>query len=113
MPDLTRRRAPNRHDCWHVLYGDVRVGTIAKRVGIPRDQPVWGWSAASIPGQSPESIPTAQQGRSNPLSVLHRKAGKNPAFFDAAQIQALLDRHRVALQAGKPLGHRVADEDDF
>jgi hypothetical protein len=51
--------------------------------------------------------------RAVPFSVLHRDAGKNPAFFDAGQIQALLDRHRVALQAGKPLGHRVADEDDF
>jgi hypothetical protein len=46
-------------------------------------------------------------------SVLHRDQGKKPAFFDAGQIQALLDRHRVALEAGKPLGHRVSDEDDF
>jgi hypothetical protein len=43
---------------------------------------------------------------------LHRDNGKDPAFFDAAQIQALLDRHRAAL-AGIPMGHREADEDDF
>jgi hypothetical protein len=53
MPDLTRRRAPNRHDCWHVLYGDVRVGTIAKRVGIPRDQAPWGWTCGFYPGSHP------------------------------------------------------------
>jgi len=28
MPDLTRRRSPDAPDeCWHVFYGDVRVGT--------------------------------------------------------------------------------------
>jgi hypothetical protein len=67
-------------------------------------------------GTGPVSLRTAlltMPGRVDPLSVLHRKAGKNPAFFDAAQIRALLDRHRIALQAGKPLGHSVADEDDF
>jgi hypothetical protein len=48
-------------------------------------------------------------GRVDPVSMLHRKPGKRPPFFDAGQIQALLDRHLVALQAGKPLGHRVAD----
>jgi hypothetical protein len=29
MPTLTRRRYPERPDCWHIYYGDVRVGTIA------------------------------------------------------------------------------------
>jgi hypothetical protein len=37
MPELTRRRSIEaREECWHV-YGDVRVGTIAKRAGIPFD----------------------------------------------------------------------------
>jgi hypothetical protein len=28
MPALTRRRSPDAPDeCWHVYYGDVRVGT--------------------------------------------------------------------------------------
>ena len=35
MPELTRRRYRERQDCWHVYYGDVHVGTIARRVGIP------------------------------------------------------------------------------
>jgi hypothetical protein len=41
---LTRGRhlqAPD--ECWHVDYGDVRVGTIAKRIGIPFDEDPWGW----------------------------------------------------------------------
>jgi hypothetical protein len=37
MPDLSRRRYPERPDCWHVYYGDVHVGTIARRVGNPHD----------------------------------------------------------------------------
>jgi hypothetical protein len=27
MPTLTRRRSNDHHDCWHVYFGDVRVGT--------------------------------------------------------------------------------------
>jgi hypothetical protein len=29
----TRRRCPERQDCWHVCYRDVQVGTIAVRTG--------------------------------------------------------------------------------
>jgi hypothetical protein len=67
-------------------------------------------------GTGPVPLRTAllqMPGRVDPVSVLHRNAGKTPAFFDAVQVQALVDRHRVALQAGKPMGHRVPDEDDF
>jgi hypothetical protein len=54
MPALTRRRdieAPD--ECWHVYYGDVRVGTIAKRVGIPFDEDPWGWACGFYPGCHP------------------------------------------------------------
>jgi hypothetical protein len=38
------------------LYGDVRVGTTTKRIGIPRDQVPWGWFLrASIPVVTPEN----------------------------------------------------------
>jgi hypothetical protein len=51
MPHLTRRRDHDAPDeCWHVYYGDVRVGTIAKRVGIPHDEDPWGWSCGFYPG---------------------------------------------------------------
>jgi hypothetical protein len=54
MPALTRRRdleAPD--ECWHVYYGDVRVGTIAERVGIPFDEDPWGWACGFYPGSHP------------------------------------------------------------
>jgi hypothetical protein len=35
MVQLTRRRYPERPDCWHIYFGDVHVGTI----GHPRWHP--------------------------------------------------------------------------
>jgi hypothetical protein len=54
MPALTRRRnseAP--YECWHVYCGDVHVGTIAIRSGIPHDEDPWGWSCGFYPGCHP------------------------------------------------------------
>jgi len=50
MPALTRRRYPERQDCWHVYYGDVHVGTIAARTGNPHDTDQWEWSCGFYPG---------------------------------------------------------------
>jgi hypothetical protein len=47
--ELTRRRSPDRSDCWHVYYGDVRVGTIAARAGLPVDVDQWGWQCGFYP----------------------------------------------------------------
>ncbi len=49
MPELTRRRYPERPDCWHVYYGDVHVGTIALRPGVPIDVDQWGWDCGFYP----------------------------------------------------------------
>jgi hypothetical protein len=49
MPALTRRRNPEAPDeRWHVYYGDVRVGTIAIRTGIPPHEDPWGCTAATF-----------------------------------------------------------------
>src|ERR1700761_3438243 len=53
MPELTRRRYPERHDCWHVYYEDVQVGTIARRAGVPFDVDQWGWICGFYPGSEP------------------------------------------------------------
>jgi hypothetical protein len=54
MPELTRRRSPDaREECWHVYYGDVHVGTIAIRTGIPHDEDPWGWDCGFYPGSHP------------------------------------------------------------
>jgi hypothetical protein len=54
MPELTRRCAPDAPDeCWHIYYGDVRVGMIAIRTGIPPGEDPWGWSCGFYPGSHP------------------------------------------------------------
>jgi hypothetical protein len=50
---LTRRRYPERSDCWHVYCGDVQVGTIAIRSGVPFDVDQWEWSCGFYPGCEP------------------------------------------------------------
>ena len=54
MPALTRHRSDNPHQVtWHVCYGDVRVGTIGERAGVPVDVDQWGWSCGFYPGLHP------------------------------------------------------------
>jgi len=54
MPELTRRRSTDaREECWRIFYGDVQVGTIATRTGIPHDEDPWGWSCGFNPGSRP------------------------------------------------------------
>jgi hypothetical protein len=54
MPALTRRRDHDRREeCWLIYYGDVHVGTIAIRSGIPHDREPWGWRCGFYPGSNP------------------------------------------------------------
>jgi hypothetical protein len=53
MSALTRRRYPERIDCWHVYYGDVCVGMIARRSGCPVDVDQWEWGCGFYPGTQP------------------------------------------------------------
>jgi hypothetical protein len=50
MPALTRRLEKNRHQtCWHAFYGDVKVGTITERAGVPVNVDQWGWNCGFYP----------------------------------------------------------------
>jgi hypothetical protein len=54
MPALTRRRSKGvSSECWHVYFGDVRVGTIAIRNGNPNGTNAWQWSCGFYPGSHP------------------------------------------------------------
>jgi hypothetical protein len=54
MPALTRRRDHDRREeCWLIFYGDIHVGTIAVRSGIPHHQTLWGWRCGFYPGSEP------------------------------------------------------------
>ena len=52
MPELTRRHS-ERPDCWHIYYGDVYAGTIARRVGNPFGTDPWEWNCGFYPGSHP------------------------------------------------------------
>jgi hypothetical protein len=50
MPALTRRREPDRHqETWHICYGDVPIGTIGERAGVPHDVDQWEWRVGFYP----------------------------------------------------------------
>ena len=54
MPALTRRRSKDAHaESWQIFYGDVQVGTIRLRAGVPVDVDQWGWSCGFYPGSEP------------------------------------------------------------
>jgi len=47
---LTRRRDPDaRQERWRVFYGDVQVGTIGMRSGIPVGVDQWDWTCGFYP----------------------------------------------------------------
>jgi hypothetical protein len=54
MLALTHRRDPDaRFECWMIFCGDVHVGIISIRSGIPHDQALWGWRCGFYPGSEP------------------------------------------------------------
>ena len=59
MTALTRRRDREVHkECWHVYFGDVRVGTISIKSGAPSDVDQWGWFCGFYPGSHPRECTT-------------------------------------------------------
>jgi len=50
MPVLTRRGdSDSRQERWRVFYGDVQVGTIGRRSGVPVTVDQWDWSCGFRP----------------------------------------------------------------
>ncbi|OMH99555.1 hypothetical protein BSN85_36495 [Bradyrhizobium brasilense] len=55
MTELTRRPSADPHrEGWDVFYGDVKVGWIGQRAGVPADADQWGWTCGFYPGCDPE-----------------------------------------------------------
>jgi hypothetical protein len=46
---------PDRQDCWRVFYGDVCVGTIARRAGVPTHVDQWEWRCGFLSGHGARS----------------------------------------------------------
>jgi hypothetical protein len=50
MPALTRRRVSGTDlESWRVFYGDVQVGTIGMRSGVPVGVDQWNWACGFYP----------------------------------------------------------------
>jgi hypothetical protein len=47
---LTRKRAGESPDCWHVYYDGVQVGAIGARTGNPNGTDPWKWHCGFYPG---------------------------------------------------------------
>jgi len=45
-----------REECWHVYYGDVRVGMIAIRTGNPDSTDPWQWHCGFYPGSHSRTL---------------------------------------------------------
>ena len=54
MPELTRRRDPDRCKCWLIYFGDIHVGTISRCVGKPNAELKWQWLWRLYLGSSPD-----------------------------------------------------------
>jgi hypothetical protein len=70
MPALTRRRDTDRQECRRIYCGDVHVGTIAVRSGIPHDQRRGARRCGFYPGSEPGecksgTVATFDDARSN------------------------------------------------
>jgi hypothetical protein len=53
MTELTRRPAKRPDRGWVVYFGDVCVGHIGLRAGVPVSEPQWGWTCGFYPGCDP------------------------------------------------------------
>jgi hypothetical protein len=50
MPTLTRRGDPDAHqEAWRIFYGDIHIGTISMRAGVPGCVDQWGWACGFYP----------------------------------------------------------------
>jgi hypothetical protein len=87
MPELTRRRYPERHDFRHIYYGDVHVGTLAKRPGNPNDSDPRGWRCGFYSGSQPGDCRggTAASLERNPAIARATILGKPVPLFIANQ----------------------------
>ena len=115
MPALTRRRSKDAsEECWHVYYGDVRVGTIAIRTGNPFATDPWQWRCGFYPGSLPgdcTSGTAASFGEARDAFELAWRvflANRTEADFDEYRKHRLdsLEIRDVGMQAAHPIRKR-------
>jgi hypothetical protein len=118
MPELTRRPYPEaRDECWHVYFGDVHAGTLAKRTGNPHDTDPWEWRCGFYPGSRPggcrggtaNSLDEARAGFEEAWKVF--PSNRTEADFQAWRDQRDWTARKYALwDAGKRLDRKRCDD---
>src|SRR3569623_1064040 len=58
MTELTRRRLDTNFESWAIFYGDVRIGSISERSGVPPHANQWQWTCGFYPGCGPREMTT-------------------------------------------------------
>ena len=114
MLTLTRRRSHDSHrETWLVFYGDVPVGTIAERAGVPADLDQWGWTCGFYPGVEPRlhrdgTAPNFEDARAGFEEAWNRLL---PTLSEAAFDEWRSDRDfRAATRAKRERGEKLDTE---
>jgi len=98
MPNLIRRLSSEPQDCWRVFYGDVCVGTIGLRTGVPVGVDQWEWGCGFYPSTDPG------EGRSGTVTTFEAAR----AGFEAAWRIFLPTRTEADFQAWREQRDRTA-----
>lgn len=70
MTGLTRRRDTEAvREKWNIFYGDVKVGSIGLRAGVPNHAEQWEWRCGFYPGCDP-----GQQTSGSAMSIEEARA---------------------------------------
>ena len=114
MPTLTRRRNNDPHrESWSIYYDDVRIGTIARRAGVPVEVDQLGWSLGFYPGLEPGqrrsgSTATFDQARAHFEAAWARLLPEIPA--DAFEQYRRDREHRAEIRAIHARSERLPSE---
>ena len=103
MPELTRRPDPHRSDSWHVYYGDIHVGTIARAVALRNAITQWKWSCGFYPGPGDQLGGTADTFAEARVALKAAWQDYLPRCTEA-DFQAWRDQHR-RFDRGEPIPH--------
>jgi hypothetical protein len=101
MPALTRRREADRHqESWQVYFGDVRIGWIGERAGVPKSVEQWGWCCGFYPrdGHVSGTAESFDQARADFERAWHDYLPRcRPDDFDAHRYQTAATAWKYAM----------------
>lgn len=95
MTALTRRKDPDRPDWWNIRAGDIDIGAIGRRPGVPVHVDQWEWSCGLHPNSAAGTSASFEAAREAFAAAWERIEPQIPAEAYAAH------RHQRAFTAWK------------